>query len=114
MEYDLVGNLLRQSLPTYATAKPTATNQWTTYTYYGSGDIKTSSDPWSLVTTYGYDQSGKQTSRTLKSTTDDATRSQGWSYYPDGSLKTRSDTAAQQPVKVIDNGDSYDTSLTGT
>ena len=45
---------------------------------------------------------------------DDAKRTQAWGYYPDGALASRSDTAAQQPVDIVDNADTWQTSSTGT
>lgn len=102
--YDAVGRLKQESLPYASTGTP---SQWTTYTYWPSGDVKTSTDPWNIVTSYDYDQIGNQASRTLQATGDPATRVQGWAYWPDGSLKSKSDTAAQQPVDVLDNADGW-------
>ncbi|RZU16298.1 RHS repeat-associated protein [Kribbella rubisoli] len=99
-----------QSEPTFGSSG----TQWTNFTYYGSGDIKTSTDPWQITATYGYNQLGQQTDRTLTVPGDDAKRTQAWGYYPDGALASRSDTAAQQPVDVIDNADTWQSSSAGT
>ena len=101
MTYDAIGQLKSQSDPTFGTAG----TDWTNYTYYGSGDVKTATDPWQITTTYGYNPIGQQINRTLKAAGDNATRSQSWGFYPDGSMAAHSDTAAQEPVKVMDNTD---------
>ncbi|MER7243310.1 DNRLRE domain-containing protein [Kribbella sp. NPDC000426] len=113
VQYYPTGEVKAQSEPTFGSTAPPAA-QWTNFTYYGSGDIKTSTDPWQISATYGYNQLGQQTDRTLTVPGDDAKRTQGWGYYPDGALASRSDTAAQQPVDVIDNGDIWQASSTGT
>ena len=100
VEYDEVGRVWRQSDPTWSTTA----QDWTTYTFHPSGDIKSSTDPWNQVVTYGYDKNGQQTLRTAKSTDNKADRTMTWAYYPDGSLKLRTDgaTASTQQV-VVDN-----------
>ena len=76
----------------------------TTYDYFDNGWTKDSTDPFSIKTAYDYDGQGRQTSRTLTSSdradaTTDPSGSSGaqqrqmtWGYYPDGSLRTSSDT----------------------
>lgn len=110
IQYYPTGEIKAQSEPTFASSG----TQWTNFTYYASGDIKTSVDPWQITTTYGYNQLGQQTGRTLTVPGDDAKWTQAWGYYPDGALQSRSDTAAQQPVDVIDNADTWQTAVTGT
>jgi RHS repeat-associated protein len=110
IQYDPVGQVKAQSEPTFGSSG----TQWTNFTYYKSGDIKTSTDPWQITTTYGYNQLGQQTNRTLSVPGDDAKRTQAWGFFPDGALQSRSDTAAQQPVDVMDNADIWQTTLTGT
>jgi RHS repeat-associated protein len=110
IQYDPVGQAKAQSEPTFGSSGA----QWTNLTYYGSGDIKTSTDPWQITTTYGYNQVGQQTNRTMTVPGDDANRTQAWGFYPDGALQSRSDTAAQQPVDVMDNADLWQSTLTGT
>ncbi|MGW6196975.1 golvesin C-terminal-like domain-containing protein [Kribbella sp. NPDC055110] len=113
IQYYPTGEIKAQSEPTFAATAPPAA-QWTNFTYYGSGDIKTSTDPWQITATYGYNQLGQQTDRTLTVPGDDAKRTQARGYYPDGALQSRSDTAAQQPVDIVDNADTWQTSSTGT
>jgi YD repeat-containing protein len=110
IQYYPTGEIKAQSEPTFGSSG----TQWTNFTYYASGDIKTSTDPWQITATYGYNQLGQQTNRTLTVPGDDAKRTQAWGYYPDGSLQSRSDTAAQQPVDVVDNADTWQTTSTGT
>ncbi|TCC35300.1 DNRLRE domain-containing protein, partial [Kribbella speibonae] len=113
IQYYPTGEIKAQSEPTFAATAPPAA-QWTNFTYFGSGDIKTSTDPWQITATYGYNQLGQQTDRTLTVPGDDAKRTQAWGYYPDGALQSRSDTAAQQPVDIVDNADTWQSSSTGT
>jgi YD repeat-containing protein len=113
IQYYPTGEIKAQSEPTFGSTAPPS-SQWTNFTYYGSGDIKTSTDPWQITATYGYNQRGQQTDRTLTVPGDDAKRTQAWGYYPDGALQSRSDTAAQQPVDIVDNADAWQTSSTGT
>ncbi|MFC5268522.1 DNRLRE domain-containing protein [Kribbella qitaiheensis] len=113
IQYYPTGEIKAQSEPTFAATAPPA-SQWTNFTYYGSGDIKTSTDTWQITATYGYNPLGQQTNRTLTVPGDDAKRTQAFGYYPDGALASRSDTAAQQPVDVIDNADAWQTTSTGT
>jgi RHS repeat-associated protein len=110
VQYYPTGEVKAQSEPTFGSSG----SQWTNFSYYGSGDVKTSTDPWQIATTYGYNQLGEQTDRTLTVPGDDAKRTQSWGYYPDGALASRSDTAAQQLVDIVDNSDTWQTSLTGT
>ena len=110
--YYPTGEIKAQSEPTFtATAPPAA--QWTNFTYYGSGEVKTSTDPWQITATYKYNELGQQTDRTLTVPGDDAKRTQAWGYFRDGALQSRSDTAAQQPVDVIDNADTWQSTSTG-
>ncbi|NIK62307.1 polymorphic toxin-type HINT domain-containing protein [Kribbella shirazensis] len=113
LQYYPTGEIKAQSEPTFAATAPPAA-QWTNFTYYASGDIKTSTGPWQITATYGYNQLGQQTDRTLTVPGDDAKRTQAWGYYPDGALQSRSDTAAQQPVDIVDNADTWQTTSTGT
>ncbi len=113
IQYYPTGEIKAQSEPTFTATAPPA-SQWTNFTYYDSGDIKTSTDPWQIATTYEYNEIGQQKLRTMTVPGDDAKRTQSWGYYPDGALASRSDTAAQQPVDVIDNADTWQTTSTGT
>lgn len=112
--YDQAGQLTRVSLPTHATSAPAADEQWTRYSYWPSGGIETSTDPWDITTSYSYDKLGQQLTRSMSGAGDEATRSQSWSYHADGSLAGRSDTAAQQPVARSDNGAPWQVNVRGT
>ncbi|TDD15884.1 DNRLRE domain-containing protein, partial [Kribbella turkmenica] len=110
IQYYPTGEIKAQSEPTFGSSGA----QWTNFTYFDSGEIKSSTDPWQISTSYGYNQLGQQTDRTMTVPGDDAKRVQSWGYYPDGALQSRSDTAAQQPVDVVDNADTWQTAATGT
>jgi YD repeat-containing protein len=58
-----------RSEPTFGTAA----SRWTTFSCYDFRDIKTSTDPRQITTSYQYDEIGQQTRRTLKAAADDAT-----------------------------------------
>lgn len=100
-EYDVVGQLRRQSEPTWATTG----QAWTSYSYHASGDIAQSTDPWGITTTYAYDRDGRQTGRTVYNNEGTGARSMSWSYYPDGSLKSRTDGESVWEM-TVDNSDS--------
>lgn len=110
IQYFSTGEIKAQSEPTFGSSG----TQWTNFTYYESGDIKTTTDPWQINTNYDYNRLGQQTNRTMTVPGDDAQRTQSWGFYPDGAMQSRSDTAAQQPVDVMDNADVWQTALTGT
>ncbi|WP_326793383.1 DNRLRE domain-containing protein [Streptomyces sp. NBC_00841] len=111
--YDAVGRPSRVSAP--PSAGQTVRND-TDYTYFDNGWTKTSTDPWDIVTSYGYNQTGQQVSRTLTSAGGSSSRTQGWAYYPDGSLQARSDDGVPVGAHVVvaDNSDTQATSATGT
>lgn len=113
--YDAVGNLSRQSEPTAATTAAAA-RDWSSFTWFDNGAARTSTDPWGITTSYGLNLLGQQTSRTLTSAAGDATRSMSWDYWPDGSLKSRSDTAPPAGVDevMVDNSDLQNVAVTGT
>ncbi|WP_405601325.1 DNRLRE domain-containing protein [Streptomyces sp. NBC_01410] len=111
--YDAVGRPSRVSAP--PSAGQTVRND-TDYTYFDNGWAKTSTDPWDIVTSYGYNQTGQQVSRTLTSAGGSSSRTQGWAYFPDGSLQARSDDGVPVGAHVVvaDNSDTQTTSATGT
>ncbi|MEV6245316.1 DNRLRE domain-containing protein, partial [Streptomyces sp. NPDC051742] len=111
--YDAVGRPARVSAP--PSAGQTVRND-TDYTYFDNGWTKTSTDPWDIVTSYGYNQTGQQVSRTLTSAGGSSSRTQGWAYYPDGSLQARSDDGVPVGAHVVvaDNSDTQTVSATGT
>jgi RHS repeat-associated protein len=111
--YDAVGRVAKTSLP--PSDGETVRND-TTYSYFDNGWVKSSTDPWDIVTTYDYNELGKQTKRTLTSAGGSSDRTMTWSYYPDGSLKSRADDGvpAGKSVVLVDNSDTQNTSSTGT
>ncbi|MGW6565164.1 golvesin C-terminal-like domain-containing protein [Streptomyces sp. NPDC054975] len=111
--YDAVGRTSRVSAP--PSEGQTVRND-TDYTYFDNGWTRTSTDPWDIVTSYGYNQTGQQISRTLTSAGGSSSRTQGWSYYPDGSLQARSDDGVPVGAHVVvaDNSDTQTVSATGT
>jgi RHS repeat-associated protein len=117
LEYDKTGLPTRQSDPVGVTddVLPSPDPRvWTTFSYFDSGEVKTSTDPWNITTSYQYNELGQQTSRTLKSADDPATRAKYWTYNPDGSLASFGDSPAAQPAVVADNGDVWQARTTGT
>lgn len=103
LDYNDLGQLSRQSLPVMGTTTGASPGQpaepnWSHFTYYPSGQVKTSADPWDITTSYEYNRLGLQTGRTLQGSNSTgtapvaATRSMTWSYNPDGSLAGRDDT----------------------
>ncbi|MFF4522464.1 golvesin C-terminal-like domain-containing protein [Streptomyces bluensis] len=112
-DYDAVGRVAKTSLP--ASEGQTVRND-TDYTYFDNGWTKSSTDPWDIVTTYDYTELGKQSARTLTSAGGSSNRTMGWSYYPDGKLKSRTDDGAPvgKSVVLVDNSDTQNTSSTGT
>lgn len=117
-EYDDAGRLTKQSLPTFAAEKPAASTQWTSYAHFPSGEIKTSTDPFQLTTTYAYNELGQQIQRSFKSAgnagEDETTRTQTNTYFPDGSLHTRAEGGSAQLISNYDNAHGWITASTGT
>lgn len=111
--YDEVGNLVRVSAP--PSEGQTVRND-TTFTYYDNGWLKTSTDPWDIVTTYDYNELGLQTSATLTSAGGSSSRVHGWSYYPDGKLRSRTDEGVPvgRHVVLVDNSDLQHVTAVGT
>jgi len=110
--YDAVGRVSKTSLP--PSQGQTVRND-TTFDYFDNGWAKESTDPWDIVTTYDYDNLGLQTKRTLTSAGGSSDRTMSWSYYPDGTLKTKSDDGVPvgKSVVLVDNSDTQNTSSTG-
>ncbi|MGW1007654.1 golvesin C-terminal-like domain-containing protein [Streptomyces sp. NPDC002520] len=111
--YDTVGRVKATSLP--PSAGETVRNT-TNYAYFDNGWVKSSTDPWSIATTYDYNDEGQQTARTITSSGGSSNRTMSWSYYPDGKLKSRSDDGVPvgSAVVLADNSDTQNTSKTGT
>jgi RHS repeat-associated protein len=111
--YDDAGRLSKVSAP--PSNGQTVRND-TTYSYFDNGWTKTSTDPWDIVTSYDYNDLGKQISRTLTSAGGSSSRTMGWSYYPDGKLKGRTDDGVPvgQQVVLADDSDIQNAGYTGT
>ncbi|MFF4172991.1 DNRLRE domain-containing protein [Streptomyces sp. NPDC001744] len=111
--YDEVGRVARTSMP--PSEGQTVRND-TVFEYFDNGWTKTSTDPWSIVTSYDYNAIGQQTSRTLTSAGGSSSRTMGWSYYPNGRLKSKTDDGVPvgSAVVLVDNSDTQHTSSTGT
>ncbi|MFE2280990.1 DNRLRE domain-containing protein [Streptomyces sp. NPDC059454] len=111
--YDKVGMVAKTSLP--PSEGETVRND-TTYSYFDNGWVESSTDPWDISTAYGYNDIGQQTKRTLTSAGGSSNRTMTWSYYPDGSVKSRSDDGVPVGLSValIDNSDTQNTAATGT
>ncbi|MER7606968.1 DNRLRE domain-containing protein [Nocardioides sp. NPDC127503] len=107
-EYDAAGRLKRQSQPTFDATAPAAADQWTNFTYFPSGEIKTTTDPHGLATSYLYNQLGQQTQRKFNNPNADAasTRTTSMSYYPDGSVASNDDQAPRELIKYYSNANS--------
>ncbi|MFK4106930.1 DNRLRE domain-containing protein [Streptomyces sp. NPDC019531] len=111
--YDKVGRVAKTSLP--PSEGETVRND-TTYGYFDNGWARSSTDPWDIATTYDYNDLGRQTTRTLTSAGGSSDRTMSWSYYPDGSLKSRSDDGVPvgKSVVLVDNSDTQNTAKSGT
>ncbi|MGW1884250.1 golvesin C-terminal-like domain-containing protein [Streptomyces sp. NPDC001970] len=111
--YDAAGRVTRTSLP--PSEDQTVRND-TEFTYYDNGWTRSSTDPWDIRTSYEYNDLGLQTSRTLSSAGESVSRTMGWSYYPNGKLKEKTDDGVPvgTAVPLVDNSDIQHTGSTGT
>ncbi|HEX6500295.1 MAG TPA: DNRLRE domain-containing protein [Micromonosporaceae bacterium] len=111
--YDAAGHLVKVSAP--PSNGQTVRND-TTYTYFDNGWIATSTDPWDIVTSYDYDELGDQTLRKVSAADGSTSRTQTWSFYPDGKLSARTDSGVPVglTVVVVDNSDTQNVAATGT
>ncbi|MFB7087470.1 RHS repeat-associated core domain-containing protein, partial [Streptomyces sp. NPDC056296] len=111
--YDKVGRVAKTSLPP---SEGQTVRNTTAYDYFDNGWVRSSTDPWSIATTYDYNDLGRQTARTLTSAGGSSNRTMAWSYYPDGKLKSRSDDGVPvgRSVVLVDNSDTQNTATTGT
>lgn len=103
-EYDEVSNLVRVSAP--PSEGQTVRND-TTYTHFDNGWVRSSTDPWGIVTRYDHDELGSQTARTVTGAGGSSGRTQTWTYFPDGELASRSDDGVPvgSHVVLVDNSD---------
>ncbi|MBA3780533.1 MAG: DNRLRE domain-containing protein [Nocardioides sp.] len=108
LRYDAAGQLQKQSDPTFLENPDASGVNWTTMAYWPSGDLKSSTDPWGILATYDYNKLGQQTRRTMGVAAeadphgDGAAREMTWAFWPDGSLRERTDAGAH-PAQVTDN-----------
>jgi RHS repeat-associated protein len=111
--YDEVGRVSRVSAP--PSEGQTVRND-TAYSYFDNGWAKSSTDPWDIVTTYDYNELGKQTARTITSAGGSSNRTMTWSFFPDGKLESKSDDGVPvgSAVPLVDNSDTQNTSSSGT
>ncbi|MFC5264964.1 polymorphic toxin-type HINT domain-containing protein [Kribbella qitaiheensis] len=113
MTYDEIGNVTKVSAP--ASEGQTVRND-TSYSYFDNGWVKSSTDPWEIAATYGYNDLGQQTARTLTSAGGSSSRTMAWNFFPDGKLKSRSDDGVPVglDVSLVDNSDTGDVDVAGT
>lgn len=112
MTYDEIGNVTKVSAP--ASEGQTVRND-TSYSYFDNGWVKSSTDPWDIAATYGYNDLGQQTARTLTSAGGSSSRTMAWNFFPDGKLKSRSDDGVPVglDVSLVDNSDTGDVDVAG-
>ncbi|MBM9623983.1 DNRLRE domain-containing protein [Streptomyces zhihengii] len=111
--YDEVGRVARTSMPP---SEGQSVRNDTVFAYFDNGWTKASTDPWDIVTSYDYNAIGQQTSRTLTSAGGSSSRTMGWTYHPNGRLKSKTDDGVPvgSAVVLVDNSDTQHTSSTGT
>jgi RHS repeat-associated protein len=88
----------------------------TSYDYFDNGWTKSSTDPWNVKSSYAYDSLGDQTQQSLSAAGGSLTRSDSWSYFPDGSLASRTNAGIPTGLDAeeVDNSDFDNTASTGT
>ncbi|WP_426405359.1 DNRLRE domain-containing protein [Streptomyces sp. R-07] len=111
--YDEVGRVIRTSAP--PSEGQTVRND-SVAGYFDNGWAKSTTDAWDIVTTYDYNDLGQQTARTLTSAGGSVSRTMGWSYYPNGKLKDKTDDGVPvgTAVPLVDNSDVQNTTSSGT
>jgi RHS repeat-associated protein len=111
--YDATGRMTQVSAPPSGSQ---SVRNVTGFTYWDNGWTKSSTDPWAISTSYDYNALGQQISRTITSEGGSSSRTQGWGYYPDGKLQSRTDNGVPVGLQVAlaDNSDTQNTSSTGT
>ena len=87
-----------------------------TYSYFDNGWVRSSTDPWDIVTSYDYTPLGQQASATLTSAGGSSSRTLGWEYYPDSKLRKRTDDGVPvgKHVALVDNSDTQHVDATGS
>jgi RHS repeat-associated protein len=110
--YDAVGRVATVSAP--PSDGQTVRND-TRYTYFDNGWTRTTTDPWDITTFYDYTDLGQQRGRILGSAGgNSSSRWMSWDYFPDGKLRSRSDTGVNGHVALVDNSDFGSVTSTGT
>jgi RHS repeat-associated protein len=111
--YDDAGRLATTTGPPSGSS---AVRPLTSYTYWDNGWTKSSTDPWSITTSYDYNAIGKQTASTITSAGGSSSRSQSWDYYPDGKLHSKTDNGIPVglQVELVDNSDQQNVASTGS
>ncbi|GAB2884979.1 hypothetical protein GCM10027074_61920 [Streptomyces deserti] len=112
-EYDAVGRLAKVSAPP---SEGQSVRNETTYTYFDTGWIRTSTDAYDIVNRYEYNELGQQIQNTLTSAGGSVSRTLNSSFYPSGALKSRSDNGVPVglAVALVDNSDINNTATQGT
>jgi RHS repeat-associated protein len=110
--YDEVGNLREVSAPP---SNGQTVRNTTKYTYFDNGWTRSNKDAWGIGTEFDYNEIGQQTRRTRLSEGGGSSRTQTWTYHPDGKRKSRTDggVPAGKHVVVVDNSDPNDTEVVG-
>ncbi|WP_075018058.1 DNRLRE domain-containing protein [Actinacidiphila rubida] len=111
--YDADGRVIKVTAPASGNSTAKAV---TTTGYWDNGWTKSSTDPWGITTAYDYNAIGKQTARSITSAGGSSSRTQAWTYFPDGKLATHSDNGVPVGlnVEMVDNSDTQNVAATGT
>jgi hypothetical protein len=75
-------------------------------------DVKNSTDPWNIATSYDYTNDGQQASRTITSDDGAMSRTMGWTYFPGGQLQSLADHGVPTGLasQLVDNSDTQNAS----
>ncbi|MFE6919010.1 RHS repeat-associated core domain-containing protein, partial [Streptomyces rubiginosohelvolus] len=109
--YDAIGRVSKVSLPP---SEGESVRNDTDYDYYDNGQVKKSTDPWNITTTYDYNALGQQTARQLTSAAGSSSRTMRWGYYPDGKLKSLDDDGAPVGKNEVLGVESQAVKMAGT
>jgi RHS repeat-associated protein len=111
--YDEVGNLVTVSAPP---SGGQGVRNDTVYDHFDTGWVRAATDPWEITTSYDYNLLGQQVEAAVTSAGGSQSRSIGWDYFPDGKLRSRSDSGVPfgRHVVLVDNSDLQHTTATGT
>jgi RHS repeat-associated protein len=102
--YDELGRVVEISAPP---SHDSDTRVVTRQSYYDNGWIRGSTDAFDIQTSYDYNETGQQTTRTVQGSGGASGRAQSWTYYPSGKQRSRTDSGV--PVgaasALVDNAD---------